>query len=547
MKPDEFLLQRDILDKVLSNLGRQPWQVLYRVTNAPENRFAMWCALLDDEAANKAMTHDTWDLTIGEGMPTFSTSWEGGKEVTNYHRFGTTTGVRPLVLRRSFHGAVQDYSEIDEEFRLYHNLAEAKNFAGTNEHDSLLSFDDSGRAIEVVRITRNEVHARMKYIKQFQAARRLHFGIFVESVRYSNIPMSSLAEDQRRIGQVDTHLRWRLIVESCESIGGSKTLSLLRGKVIIPPLSQDIAGVWPFDRDKKRPALDFIVGIDENGNEIEYTSDPNKLRNSFGANPDAYSDVTPVYFRREVLIKYYAEPDRYTITDGQLSCLNLWYCPIDNDLESHVVVLLSDLGQYLPYEEQLHWRQFNVPPEGKGSETLIRRSFMVEDAEPKSADLVFRRDYVDLVSKWEKALGWSLYLPQSPNDEYLINTVRVPLTNAQSEFDEQIGHLTKLLVDSLNERELETRVINLPKGAKGITKFDEFLRETNFPRVEAIVSFLRSLQSLRSAGSAHRKGSRYDRIVAALEIDLANRTQAFRTILVEASGMLRAIESHYCN
>ena len=493
------------------------------------------------------MTHDSWDLMIGEGLPGFSTSWDGDKEVTNYRRYGASTGVRPLVFRRSFHGAVQDYSEIDEEFRLYHNLAEAKNFGGNHQHDSLLSFDDSGRAIEVVQITRNEVQARLRYIKQFQAARRLHLGIFVESVRFSNIPVSTLAEDQRRIAQVDGYLRRRLIVDSCESLGEFKTLSWLRGKAIIPPPLQEMAGMWPFGQDEEEPTVNFIVGLDENGNEIEHTSDPSKLKNYFGANPDAFADITPVYFRREVLVKYYAEPDRYTVTDGQLSCLNLWYCPIDNDLESYVVALLSDLGQHLPYAERLHWRQFNVPPEGKGSETMNRRSFMVEAAEPKSADLVFRRDYVDLISKWEEALGWSLYLPQSPNDEYLIDTIRIPLTHSQSEFDEQIGHLTKLLVDSLNEKELAARAIRPQKGARGISKFEEFLKETRFPQVDSIVGFLRDLQSLRSAGSAHRKGSRYEKAVEKAGIDLANRPQAIRTVLREASGILKAIQAHYCN
>ena len=547
MNPDVLLLQRDVCDKILSNLGRQPWQVLYRVADTPESRFGMWCALLDDEAAANAMTHDSWDLMIGEGRPCFSTSWDGDKKVTNYHRYGTATGVRPLVLRRSFHGAVQDYSEIDEEFRLYHNLAESKNFGGDNQHDSLLSFDDSGRAIEVVQITRNKVQSRLKYIRQFQAERRLHLGLFVESVRFSNLPVSTLAEDQRRVTEVDGYLRWRLIVDSCDSIGEFKTLSLLRGKAIIPPPPQDMAGVSPFDQDKEEPTVSFIVGLDENGNEIEHTSDPSKLKNYFGANPDAFPDITPVYFRREVLVKYYAEPDRYTVIDGQVSCLNLWYCPIDNDLESHVVVLLSDLGQYLPHAERLHWRQFNVPPEGKGSETMNRRSFMVEAAEPKSADLVFRRDYVDLISKWEGALGWSLYLPQSPNDEYLIDTIRIPLTNSQSEFDEQIVHLTKLLVDSLNEGELATRTIKLQEGAKGISKFEEFLRETSFSQVESTVGFLRNLQSLRSAGSAHRKGSRYERVVEKAGVDLANRPQAIRTILREASRILKALEAHYCD
>ena len=85
--------------------------------------------------------------------------------------------------------------------------------------------------------------------------------------------------------------------------------------------------------------------------------------------------IVSARFRREVLAKYFAEPERYSVSDGQLTCLSLWSCQIDNDLPSHVVVFLGDLGRDLPYEERLHWRQFNVSPEGGVRETNFRRSF----------------------------------------------------------------------------------------------------------------------------------------------------------------------------
>ena len=82
MQADEHdLLQRDVMEDTLPRIGTQPWQTLYLSDNAHAHRFGVWCALLDEEVAAKAMTHDSWDLTIGDGMPGFSQSWTAGAAV----------------------------------------------------------------------------------------------------------------------------------------------------------------------------------------------------------------------------------------------------------------------------------------------------------------------------------------------------------------------------------------------------------------------------------------------------------------------------------
>ena len=113
LTPEDFLFQRDITEEVLPKVGKQHWQMLYTTDDVYPHRFGMWCALLDGEATAKAITSAYWDLMIDDGKPAFSTSWKDGTEVTTYHRFGNSDGVRPLVLYRSFNGAYPQYVEID--------------------------------------------------------------------------------------------------------------------------------------------------------------------------------------------------------------------------------------------------------------------------------------------------------------------------------------------------------------------------------------------------------------------------------------------------
>jgi hypothetical protein len=118
------------------------------------------------------------------------------------------------------------------------------------------------------------------------------------------------------------------------------------------------------------------------------------------------------------------------------------------------------------------------------------------------------------------------------------------VTNSQAELDEQIGDLTKLLVDSLNEMELAARSDSLDEGAKGITKLERFLERIGFPERQLFIQLLPNLQALRSAGSAHRKGSAYGKTLAKLGLDPARKADLVRRFLEEAVEGLRALRRH---
>ncbi|HHT9105128.1 MAG TPA: hypothetical protein ACFYD7_04555 [Candidatus Wujingus californicus] len=537
----DFLLQLDVTGELIPKIGKEQWQTLYRSAGGSAHRFVMWCALLSEDAAAIAFDHDSWDLMIGDGKPGFSKSWSNGKEVTTYHRFGIRDGIRPLILYRTFYDAFPQYNEVDEEFRLYHDLAEDK------ARGLLLAFDASGREIEVVRISPRKVQARLKHLRQFQAGTGLYVAIYIDSVRYSQIPLEDIPSDEQERVEVDGMVRWRRnIARDTFSRKDFETFSRLLCKVILPPPPKDKAGVWPFKEDNEHNAVAFIIGVDKEGNEVEHTSNPDKLNNYFGSNPGAPHYLTPVYFRREVLSKYFAEPERYRVSDGRLICLSLWSCQIDNDLDSYVVVFLGDLGRDLPYDERLHWRQFNIAPEGGVSETNFRRSFLAQFTDAKAPDLMFRHEYARISSDWESSHGWPLFLLPAPGDAHLLDTVRIPVTNSQAELDEQIGHLAKLLVDSLNEKALSAQAGPLEERAKGIRKLAGFLEKTQFSERESIIQFFRDLQTLRSTGSAHRKGSGYEKIIAKLGVSPTRKPDTVRRLLEKATAALRALRLHYC-
>jgi hypothetical protein len=171
----------------------------------------------------------------------------------------------------------------------------------------------------------------------------------------------------------------------------------------LPP-DRSECGIWPFEAVKEY--LSFIIDEDVRGRPVEHSCNPALLANNFGANPGAPHYLTPVFFQREVLRKYYENSNQYEIEDGSVECTGMWHLRADNNHADHVVVFLGDLGRDLPTSEQRHWRHHNVLPEDRElSETAIRRSFLGEWADAELPDFLFKHAYAAANEAWLAALA----------------------------------------------------------------------------------------------------------------------------------------------
>lgn len=298
--------------------------------------------------------------------------------------------------------------------------------------------------------------------------------------------------------------------------------------------------MWGFAEEKPKKHVDFIIGVDEDGNEVSYTSNPDELANYFGANPEAPNYLTAVSFRKEVLDKYYQQPGKYKVSDGMLGCGYLWSMYLDNHHDDKVCAWLGDLGRDLPYEDQLHWRSHNIASPDGVSETYHRRQMLAQFTDSDRPEHVFQLKYGELTKACTEVLGWRLLLPLAPEDEHHFQCVRVPATDEQRDFDELVLGLTKILIDSLNEKSLNSLV---PKDQltdlKGsISRLEAALAACSIEDAEGHIAFLRKLQNLRSSGSAHRKGSNYRKIATEFGVDSQSLRSVFREILRRALDLL---------
>lgn len=514
--------------EVYDGFGREAggqWTYLYRSWgDIGSFSGGQYSALLPASQLEHARSDFGWDLMVGSGGPGFSqTNTDRGWE-TIYHRFSSDE-IEPLVLYRSFDGLRPTDLELSEEFRLLFNLWEDR------KTKTYYLFDDAGDAIAVATITDDSVRVATSLVRRFQAVRQSHLALFVDSTLWSE-SLEGEVDWETRDG--DAMLKYYR-----GTLPGERPFSRLYGKRILDPPPPEASGIWPYEKEREYET--FIIAVDDLGHEITHTSDPDELANYFGKNPDSPHYLTPVFFRREVLNKYYADPDRYSVEDGYIWCAGLWGLRLDNDVPVHVMVFLGDLGRDIPLSEARYWRSFNIAPQEQVSETLIRRAFLAEFADPVSVDLRFARVYAETNDVWEKAYGWPLFSPLHEDDAHILAKLHVPASDSQSAFDEQVLYLAKLLVDYLNESAITKALKARVKGEKGLAKLERFLAETGAADAAALVRPFANVQGLRSRGSAHRKGSDFDLSVAIGEL---NRREGLRKLMSEAVNALESIKTH---
>jgi hypothetical protein len=126
--------------------------------------------------------------------------------------------------------------------------------------------------------------------------------------------------------------------------------------------------------------------------------------------------------------------------------------------------------------------------------------------------------------------------------------LRIPATDEQSDFDELVLSLTKILIDSLNQKELK-KLISL-KQEENLSPDQQEMLKGSIGCLEIALSccgvedaadhitFLRKLQSLRSSGSAHHKGSSYQKIAQDFGIEGQSLRVVFAGILSKALEVL---------
>lgn len=490
--------------------------------------------LVPADRAEEQLKTDTYDAygLLRPGVTVYG-AWDSGEAA--YYKWGNNTSIEPLVIKRDYNDLARDNIEIVEEFRFLFNLyynSQSKEYVDLENDTSVVKISDD-----------NLVSIHKRYLKSYLAIKNMALIIHIDS-RCTDIVEDIFPTDSFDYRNDDNTVFYTVNIGRGHNGIQEENFSILFGKKVLFGCKLKDCNIWPYN--EKKQYIEFIVGVDDNGRELHYTCDPSKLSNYFGANPDAPHYLTPIFFDSAVLSKYYSNPEKYKVDDGIIRCGTLWSLYIDNQNTGYVSAYLGDLGRNLPSEQEQHyWRGFNKALDAKLSATKFKRDFMALPASSQSQDFVFKNTYVKTNRQFAEKAGWPLFLELDEQDRYNFEGLRIPINNSIVEMDMLVLSLVKVLLDSLNEKEIVSHLTGTYEKLVGsIAKLEVWFQEKQLTGYQDHIEFLRNLQELRSSGTGHRKGKSYQKISKVFDIQKENYTETFSNILESATLFLNYINTH---
>lgn len=481
--------------------------------------------LVSIDEIDESLSTATWDgRSLGQ-----ASSWSAGDECLFSDGL---VEARPqachfFVQTRRPHSVGNRFVEFTPSFLWYFD-------ALSRGDNSYYFIDDSGHDHDLARATLQDRSYRVEVnampLRKYLSAREMALIVQLDWVSFhEDVPDEPFeAEIREQWATYDFTLR------TDRAVSSDKAHSRFLGKHAVMPLDVDPCEEIDFQRDDP-PYPEFIYGVDENtGEHLLSTCREEELSNYFVDRGTPHY-LTPVYFRRDVLTRYANQPSRYSVTRGSVSCLDLWSLRMDVTDDGLVEVFLGDLSKYLPASERDYWRSFNVPPAGGMREARFRSDFLAEwvDHDDPIVDLLRARNAAN--AAFEKRFGSPLFLPLHAEDLVAWEGIHLMTTSESTERDSLVTVLAKGITDSLDLAPLR-RVAGLPSG-KSLECLERVVLELG-GEVEGAVEPLRIVQSMRSTGSAHSRGSNYAKLLAKTGFDELRPDEQFESLVRHSAAAL---------
>lgn len=404
-----------------------------------------------------------------------------------------------LVFKRSFSGR-KGPSPVEISQKLVHAL----DLHFVEERNAWCHLDDDGDIVEVIKIVRE------------------FFDDWTHDITLVTIPTKDFAEYMRLSGTVLLYFFDFTRTNPRSFPGWNNTTAInhdapdlfyhggimgqgsyINGHMIVRPAItyQDIVAEYMERRNPTSREYATFKAINlETRERVEVSTNPKDLRNYFQAKSEKPLEMSPVFFKAEVLQRYKADSEKYDLEDRTIACRGAWSLrTYDINDQGQVTTYLRYLGE-LPYKEQLYWQSFNEWPKAWLAERTITTDF-------KGEFYVGENPLNELKSAVrgldEKPPVW-----WQPRGEDVRKAVRYPVTASQSEWGNEVLALDQLVnegfLPSPLRKHAEALGIKTQPDWRQFKLLEEILAKKGGDAADAkaLIDPLRALRDLRN----HLKG-----------------------------------------
>ena len=293
-----------------------------------------------------------------------------------------------------------------------------------------------------------------------------------------------------------------------------------------------------FPREEKREYASFITYDWRHRTVCEISTEPGATANYFQKS-DLPFEVSPAFFRPEVLLKYKADTEKYSLKDRSISCRGSWYLKsYDINDAGQIHAYICDL-RHLPYEEQLYWKGYNEPPKGPISKRAFTTDF--EGQFYSGYDALSSLKHMLAELKDRGIPWWTL------RDDDLPHKVHYPVTASPDEWADEIIRLDQLLIEGFEEKWLREKARLLGRTTdpafRSLKLAEECLIGLEFETDHAanILGPLREVHGLRSKLKGHATGQDATELKKKALADYGSYKEHYRSLVQRCDESMHTI------
>ena len=429
---------------------------------------------------------------------------------------GVLPGARSLIYLRDLLAGPKGR---EQHLELHQEYAHAVGIPCASPPERFMLRNEDGNLDDLVSVTRREdppvwcVVSFLRYpLEQYLAASKSVLVRMFDFTLYDPRMFSGWPPDEvPTVVEDSSTIFHRLEVAGYAGyLNGVQTLPLARSRDQI----LDSIDKGPLPRRKGSP-VSFIAHDWRNRRVVEISVDRDATTNYFERRIGLPFEMSPAFFRPEVMRKYESDSGKYRIGGRDITLTDTWRLQaIGTNAANQVHAYIRYLRD-LPYSEQLHWKAHNEPPKAPISADVRRMDFEGEWNDLPSlataVSPVLRRLW-----KWkENDVEW-----WTCRDDEVFSRIRNMYTESQEEWRDKCRDLATLAIEGFDQKWLRRRAEaagETPDQAeKSLRLLERILRREEPEERETKLEALRELQRVRTLVS-HTRGSNARRFLAKIE------------------------------
>ena len=277
--------------------------------------------------------------------------------------------------------------------------------------------------------------------------------------------------------------------------------------------------------DSQKQYATFKAHDWKNNKLAEISCAPSALASYFEKDSPLPFQITPAFFRPEVLQRYKADPEKYSLEHRSVSSRAGWYLKtFDINTAGQVHTYLHYLGD-LPYQEQLYWQAFNEWPKAPISDRAYKTDMEGEWSDIPDPLLEIINDVRELDGA--KPDWWQ------PRGEALRDTTHYPVTTSPDEWGDSLLALDQLVVEGFSQKSVRDRLSArrqaFDKSWGSLRLIQELLVAQGYAPTDAADAMepLRRLHFLRSKVKGHAAVVERDQLIVQARTDFGSLKDHF--------------------